>query len=565
MDTQKSVGIWIRVSTEDQAKGESPEHHEKRARMYAESKGWDIVTVYHLEALSGKDVMGYAETKRMLDDIRKGKITGLIFSKLARLARNTNQLLEFADIFNAEGADLISLQEAIDTTTPAGRLFYTMIAAMAQWEREEIADRVKSSIPVRAQLGKRLGGYPPLGYKWVNNQLQIDEQTAPIRKLIYELFLVHKRKKTVANILNEKGYRSQGGKPFTGAGISHILQDPIAKGERRANYKKRAGERRIFKPVSEWVIVSCPAIISAELWEECNRILRESHRTRKQPGPKSKWLLAGFVECDCGNKMYVFHQTKEPSYICKACRNKIAEIDLNEIYREQLKTFLLTDTDVDSYNKSLDTQLLEKIQLLQIVIDERTSLKKTIDSLIKLRTNDEMTKETFEEQFKPIEQRYHALSDQIPELQAAVDILTVQTQSTAVVLQDAKDLYSQWDDLIYEDKRHIVELITDTIIVGKEDIHIKLSYIPTKQTKHPPTTPDSTKSENSGKRISPFSGAFILLGGERGIRTPGPCESTVFKTAAFDRSAISPGAKLYKQPVFQKSFSVLTIYFQILC
>lgn len=54
----KSVGIWIRVSTEDQAKGESPEHHEKRARYYAESKGWIIREVYHLEAVSGKSVMG---------------------------------------------------------------------------------------------------------------------------------------------------------------------------------------------------------------------------------------------------------------------------------------------------------------------------------------------------------------------------------------------------------------------------------------------------------------------------------------------------------------------------
>jgi site-specific DNA recombinase len=54
----KSVGIWIRVSTEDQAKGESPEHHEKRARYYAESKGWQIKEVYHLEAASGKSVMG---------------------------------------------------------------------------------------------------------------------------------------------------------------------------------------------------------------------------------------------------------------------------------------------------------------------------------------------------------------------------------------------------------------------------------------------------------------------------------------------------------------------------
>ena len=58
----RSVGIWIRVSTEDQAKGDGPEHHEKRARLYAESKGWQVKEVYHLEAVSGKSVMNRPET-----------------------------------------------------------------------------------------------------------------------------------------------------------------------------------------------------------------------------------------------------------------------------------------------------------------------------------------------------------------------------------------------------------------------------------------------------------------------------------------------------------------------
>jgi len=94
---RKPVGIWIRVSTEEQARGESPEHHEKRARFYAESKGWQVKKVYHLEAVSGKSVMGLPETQRMLDDIKKGRIAGLIFSKLARLARNTKELLSYLE------------------------------------------------------------------------------------------------------------------------------------------------------------------------------------------------------------------------------------------------------------------------------------------------------------------------------------------------------------------------------------------------------------------------------------------------------------------------------------
>ena len=98
-DESKRVGIWIRVSTEDQVRGESPETHERRARLYAEAKGWNVIEVYRLDAVSGKTVKETPEAKKMLADIKDGHITGLIFSKLARLARNTKELLEFAELF----------------------------------------------------------------------------------------------------------------------------------------------------------------------------------------------------------------------------------------------------------------------------------------------------------------------------------------------------------------------------------------------------------------------------------------------------------------------------------
>lgn len=128
----KQVGIWIRVSTEEQAQGDSPKHHEARARHYAAAKGWNVHGVYDLAGVSGKAVMEHPETKRMMEDVRQGRISGLIFSKLARLTRNARELMDFSDFFREHNADLVSLQENIDTGTPSGRLSSEQIMAEAR-------------------------------------------------------------------------------------------------------------------------------------------------------------------------------------------------------------------------------------------------------------------------------------------------------------------------------------------------------------------------------------------------------------------------------------------------
>jgi len=474
----KHVGIWIRVSTEDQAKGESPEHHERRAQAYAESKGWHIREVYRLEAVSGKSVMKHAEAQRMLGDVRCGHITGLIFSKLARLARNTRELLDFADIFRECEADLVSLQESIDTSTPAGRLFYTMIAAMAQWEREEITERITASIPVRAKMGKSLGGHPPLGYRWNNQQMVPNSNEAPIRRLICDLFLEHKRVKAVARILNERGYRNRRGAAFDGKAIKRLLLDPTAKGVRRINHTKakRKGGGWVLKPEKDWVIVKVEPVVPAEIWDQCAALLEARRTTRVLPGPKPVHLFTGLARCTCGRKMYV--KWKSPRYNCPECRIRILASDLEEIFREQLRSFLVSPEDVAAYLGHADDEIKSREERLAGLEAEAPRLEAEIRKLLQLYYGDSISPEGFKSHHEPLEARLKALQAEIPRLLGEIDFLKIQYLSKDEVLAHSQDLYDRWPALTRDEQRALAEALLESLTIGKNEVEIALACIP---------------------------------------------------------------------------------------
>lgn len=395
---KKRVGIWIRVSTEEQVKGESPLHHEEKAKAYASFHDWTIVETYHLEAVSGKLVMHHSETKRMISDIRRGHIDGLIFSKLARLARNTRELLDFSDIFRDCNADLISIEEKIDTTSPAGKFFYTLIAAISQWEREEIASRVAASVPIRAKLGKPLGGEIPFGYmrKDKSKELELHPTEAPIRKLAHELFVEHRRKKVVARILNDKGYRTRKGGKFSDTTIDRFLKDSIVIGKRRVNYTKSLGDNKHWelKPESDWVIVPSPRLISDDIWEQCQSILGTMTRNYNKVRRVGVHLFSGKVFCHCGSKMYM--RSLSPKYVCHSCKNKIEPDILEEVFYTQLSSFILSDTEIQKKLDEGKVLVDSKKTLLTSLQQEQEKLKERIDKVFDLYYDNRLSKDAFE-------------------------------------------------------------------------------------------------------------------------------------------------------------------------
>lgn len=478
-ESNKRVGIWLRVSTEDQVRGESPETHERRARSYAESKGWQIVEVYRLDAVSGKTVKEHPEAKRMMEDILRGHITGLIFSKLARLGRNTKELLEFAEYFRECDADLISLAEAIDTSTPAGRLFYTMIAAMAHWEREEIASRVAASVPIRAKMGKPLGGAAPYGFKWDNKSLVIDETEAPIRKLMYELFMEHRRKVTVARILNERGYRTRNGSKFSDTTVDRLLRDSTAKGERRANYTASTGDKKAWKvkPKDEWVFHEVPRIVSDELFAEVNAILDTQRESGKRQPRRTAHLFAGYVFCECGKAMYVPSNT--PKYVCQACRTKMPVRDLEEVWKAELIGFIFSPDELLAHRQAGEIELAKLSAEIERLEQTRKKVTLEVDTLIDLYQSGALDKQGFAPRYSRLSEQQGAIDEGLPPLLAKRDMLRVNLASQTEVMSSSESLVRNWDTLPQSEKRAVVETILSRITVFADgSIEIELLYAP---------------------------------------------------------------------------------------
>ena len=500
-NTPKKVGIWLRVSTEDQVRGESLEIHEHRARSYAESKGWTVSEVYNLAAVSGKRVIDHPEARRMIADIQSGHISALIFSKLARLSRNNRELLEFADIFQRANADLVSLAESIDTGTPAGRMFYNMLSAMANWEREEIASRVAASVPIRAKLGKPLGGRTPYGYRWIDKKLCVDEAEAPIRKLIYELYQTHKRRRTVARILNEMGHRTRTGSAWSDTSVERNIRDTTAIGKHRVNYTKTADDqtgRVELKPESEWVWHEVPAIIEKALYDECLSHMDSLRQAGKRLTRKSVNLFSGFAHCaKCGDKMIVPSQMVK--YVCRPCNIRIPMDILEECFVEELAGVSLSESTQEERHRDVAAKVASIDELTRSHEGSIQSVERDIDILIDLYGKGALDEQGFRKRSEKHQLRKADLLEELPRLVARREALLASLSQTEEAYKESRDILTRWPTLSRENKRLIIEAVLERVIVDDDSVEFIFRFDP------PPYTP----SRQTGDVIATQGHGFI--------------------------------------------------------
>ena len=478
----KKIGIWIRVSTDMQSQKESPEVHEERAKSYAKAKGWIVKETYKL-VTSGKSVMDHPETKRMLSDIKEGQIQGIIFSNLSRIARNTKELIEIAEIFHKANADLISLTENIDTSTPAGNLLFTLIAALSQWEREEISSRVKASVKTRAKMGKSLGGQAPFGYTWLNKEeLVINKDEVPIVKEIYNTFLCKKRLRTTARIINKKGYKTKKGKRWTATSIQRLLSCRTYKGEHILNHTKSRGEGKGWdeKPQDEWEICNVKAIISKKKWEKTNKILEKiSEKYKKCGRPARRYLLSGLVFCEtCGSKMY--GKTFRPSntvYLCNSCRRKIKLEKLDNFFIDSLNHYKFNTNDLVFPVQSNENiyKVEEKMEFLN---RQRISVEDKIDNLLEARRLDAINDDTFSERIRRLEERREQLKLELAKTEGKLTFLKIRKTSENYVENRIRTFASMFPYMTFEEKRDVIEEVVDRIVINDKQIRISLYYLP---------------------------------------------------------------------------------------
>tara|TARA_B110000285_G_scaffold235604_1_gene318582 strand:+ start:9556 stop:11046 length:1491 start_codon:yes stop_codon:yes gene_type:complete len=475
-----NVAIFVRVSTLDQKNNtDSVETHIERGKMYAQSREWKVIKIYNLAGVSGKSTIKHKQTLQMFDDIRSGNIQGIIISSLSRLARNTSELLEYSKFFEENNASLISINESLDTSTSGGKFFYTLLSALSTYEREITYERQIASLNYRRKQGKFTGGMVSYGYKIIDAQVVINEEEAPIRRLIYDLYIEHQRMATVARELNNRGYVTRKGKQWTDSTISRLLKNTDAKGIRRCNYRSQLSKDNSsgLKPQSEWIYLPCPTLISEEKWDEVNAIIRENEKGSvfKQPLNKRVHLFTSYLKCEQGHKMSI--KSKSNRYTCKECKYGIDKDDLEEVFLSRIKQFLISDEELSEYNKSNIQELQLKGDEIEFAKSEFLKLESKLDKLIDLNLKGEIPTKGFKKHYEPVFVRKENLENNIRDLEKALEQLEQAKSSFQVIATKSIDFYNNWQNLDRGERRYIVESITNEIIFDNRIIRFKLKQI----------------------------------------------------------------------------------------
>lgn len=325
---KKRCAIYTRKSHEEGLEQEfnSLDAQRDSGQTYIASQkheGWvALPTKYDDGGYTGSN-MDRPALKQLLADIEAGKVDAVVVYKIDRLSRSLNDFVSLLQTFERKGVAFISVTQQFNTANPMGRLILNILICFAQFERENIAERIRDKMAASRKRGKWVGGVPPLGYDvdYTAKKLVVNEVEAETVRRIFTRFSQCGSPALIADELRADGITTKAwtsktgkvhpGEPFNRAYIYKVLHQPTYLGQVAYKGSVYPGEQS--------------AILDRKLWDRVHTMLAENpvSRANKERGRQSvPGFLKGIVRCaHCGSAMTMAYTKKKggPTYRYYRC------------------------------------------------------------------------------------------------------------------------------------------------------------------------------------------------------------------------------------------------------
>ena len=326
------TALYVRVSTDEQSKeGYSLDAQIDKLEAFCYSQGWEIAKVYREEGQSAKD-MNRPQLKKLLKEL--DSIDVVLVYKLDRLSRSVADINKLLQTFEDNNVSFKSSTEPYDTTTSQGKLLINIFASLAQFEREQLAERVYMGMTKKAELGQRNGGRAPFGYRLKDGILVMNEKEAKIIREMFRLYLSGKGIRSIVLYLQQFGINKDI------RTISRWLENPVYTGKTRWGNRSKM-DTIIYDDITH------PPIIDEETFEKVQQL--RNNRTLEGKRATSPYHFSGVLKCArCGSALSGFYKKSRGTkhYICISKKNK-GTCDLPAFTESALTRIFLEEISAD--------------------------------------------------------------------------------------------------------------------------------------------------------------------------------------------------------------------------
>ena len=396
-DIPLRVTYYARVSSESDEQlnslGNQITYYED---LIKRNQNWTFVPGYIDEGISGISTKKRENFNRMIDDAAEDLFDLVITKEISRFARNTLDSIQFTRQLLSHGVGVFFQNDNINTFDEDSELRLSIMSSIAQDELRKLSSRVKFGHQQAIKDGVVLGNSRIFGYVKDNGRLVIDEEQAVMVRELFELYASNQYSmKQIELIFWEKGYRNYNGKKISHTTMSSMISNPKYKGYYVGNKVKVVDmftKKQKTLPPEEWVMFKdesgeiVPAIVSEELWEAANVVLRRrSNDVKNRQGICNHAnLLTGKLVCTCCGTAYYRKEStdkfgnKNSRWVCSGkIKNGTHSCDSFSIYEEELKPLLL---ELVQDTKTGTEALVEAYTQMFRTINSQSNLSKQIEA-----------------------------------------------------------------------------------------------------------------------------------------------------------------------------------------